>query len=89
MYGGIVMMFQGVSHWCHQVETGHMNVTYSPWLGRPSVSNMDMNAQHIDMTIHANRQVKLQELSTELGISYIVTIDITHGVLQYWKVSVW
>jgi hypothetical protein len=38
VYGTNAVTFQGVRHWYREFETGHMSVTYSPWLGRPSTS---------------------------------------------------
>jgi hypothetical protein len=44
-----------------------------------------MTAQCVDAFIHADQCVRLQEVYTELEISYGAIFHIVHDVLQYWK----
>jgi hypothetical protein len=54
-------------------------------LGRSASSNTEMAAGCVDAFIHADQWLRLQELYTELEISYGAIFYIVHDVLQYWK----
>jgi hypothetical protein len=82
-----VIIFQGVSRWFNEFKSDCVSVTDFLWLGRSATSNTHINAQCVDAFIPYQWAKKLQELSTELEISYYAILDIVHGVHYYWKVK--
>jgi hypothetical protein len=63
-----------------EFETGRMNVKRYPTVGE--TRNMTQkNEQCVYKVICADQRKKLQEASTELGISHVIIFNIVHDVI--------
>jgi hypothetical protein len=87
MYGANATRLEGVSYCWRQFQTGLMNIKDTPQSERPATSNTQKNAQRVCDVICADQRKKLQEASTEWGISHAIILNIVHDVIHYWKTS--